>query len=400
MRKKFNVLFLTVTLGLSLISASTGFAAENVATQSNASESTQDEALYVATESIPNNVSEYAQDAFSNFNKNDLNVIGLDSDPSDLSLSTGFKVNLITEQSYDKYYFPVLNQDTAVALLVVDDIGGTLSYTLIQDDVSSFINTTKTSKSKPFNICVSDTTVYAVNSDQNIKVEEEYPDTGEENQQLDTSIFNYSPLSEANKTITTLPIDGDHVFDVKMGEANTFAPSNVTYTAVGKSCNTLPCVNNKTVNGKGTCWASSTAAIAEYIKYGQNKNALKRAKSIRDELLKIHSSSGMGMYDTEKFIKEYTGRELSVVHRSLSWKDARQQILNYDNPVYMYLEDNDDDYRHACVLCGYDYNSSTGNNKRMYIMDPNKSKWVIRSFGSTYVTDSGIVYNWTYSLIK
>ena len=238
-----------------------------------------------------------------------------------------------------------------------------------------------------------DTAVYAVNSEQNIKITESL-DESEEKQQLDTDkLKNYAPLSKTKNTIFTLPIDSTHVFNVKMGEKIMLKARGVT----GKSCDTLPCVSNKVVNGRGTCWASSIASIIEYIQNGSNSDAERKANIIRNSLLK--ESSVGGTASAEYYINNWGGRKVSNVKGALSWAEVKEQILNYDNPVYMSLSEGTD-YSHATVLCGYDYNSTTGQSRRMYLMDPNKSKWVIISYGSTYSSDYGYVFSWDSSVKK
>lgn len=342
---------------------------------------------YIITETLPEDIEEYAQSTFQSLNNNDLKLLDLDVSPEKVKLSYGFKVDLIASQDYNKYYFPILENSQVIATLIVNDIDGEMTYTLLRDDVTHSINNLHASQENPVKIVVSDTAVYAVDNATVSGLGEDFYAT-EASRQSDLEKIQVSAISNAEVNI--ISVDDDHTYDISIGGDNARA-------ITGRSCDNFPYVNNKSVNGVGTCWASSTAAMIEYIKNGSSSTD-SGASTIRDELLKKQTEGGID--DAKTYISDYTGRSLTKTSSSLSWTTVKEQILSKDNPCYMRLHNSATGGYHATALIGYDYESSNDSNHRMYIMDPNVSSRVITSFGSTYATSYGYTYSWIASLKK
>lgn len=372
-----NEIFIRVSYDVFLGSLPlTGWAAESEGT-----------GRYIITETLPQDVEEYAQNTFQSLNNNDLKLLDLDVSPEQVRLSYGFKVDLLTSQNYNKYYFPILANNQVIATLIVNDIDGEMTYTLLRDDVTQSINNLHRSQENPVRIVASDTAVYAVDDTTTSELGKDFYAT-EESHQSDLEKLQVSAISNAEANIVS--VDDNHTYNISIGVDNTRA-------ITGRSCDNFPYVNNKSVNGKGTCWASSTVAIIEYIKNGSSSTN-SGASTIRDELLKKQTTGGID--DAKTYISNYTGRSLTKTSSSLSWTTVKDQILSKDNPCYMRLYNSATGGYHATVLIGYDYESSNDSNHRMYIMDPNVSSRVITSFGSTYATSYGYTYSWVASLKK
>ncbi len=349
---------------------------------------TEDTGRYIMTETIPAKVSEYAQDIFAHLNGNDVHAIGLSVSPEDLSLSLGIKVNMISTEDYSKYYFPVLNGNDIVATLIVNDIDNSLSFTLLQDEITESLNHFNVSKDTPANIIVTNTAAYAVNETDTVTLGES-PYATDETRQTDMEHLQIAPLS--NETVSTIMIGSDNVYDVSMGtESN-------AYAIYGKSCDNLPCVTHNPSIGIGSCWAASAGSIIAYMKEGSSAT-VSDGEYWRDLILE--STLDGNLTNAKKYINMYGTRTQSLNPKALSWSQVKAQILEKDNPCYMSLTSSSSSFGHATVLCGYDYDNTSTKYNRMYIMDPNEPDWFITSYGSTYESSYGYTFKWTNALIS
>lgn len=365
-------------------------------------EDSEEKGLYIKTESISQDVSAYAQDMFSHFKIDTLRVIGLtDGKIDDYLLSKGIKVNLLDNNDYEKYYFPVICNNQIVALLCVNKDGDDLSYTLSNDDVAESLNTISVSAKNAVDIYVSSYTIYAVNNDGITTLSEDIYATEDSKIKDKKELQNLSVNQICRKRNNIVNIlNKDYFYDVRVKQ------SEMTRAVVGRSCDGLPCVPNKTVvcdDGKRryVCWACSSASMIEYINNG-NQSSVSNATDIRDELIEVQKEADTD--DCKTFIEEYTDISLERGYNALSWEKVKEQILFKDTPIYMHLVNYSNYEGHATVLCGYDYDDEDdyGRYNQMYIMDPNiKGKWRITSFGSTYSpSGSSIKYSWIGSLYK
>lgn len=352
------------------------------------SHATEDTGRYIITEAIPNEVSDYAQDIFAHLNGNDVHAIGLTVSPEDLMLSLGFKVHMITTENYSKYYFPVLNGDDIVATLIINDIDNTLSFTMLQDDITKSMNELKVSETSPVNIILTNTAAYAVNDSNTVTLGESGYAT-DETRQKDMEQLQIAPL--ANESTSTILIDSDNIYDVSMGTGSN------AYAIYGKSCDNLPCVRHNPNIGIGTCWAASAGSIIAYMKEGTSVT-ISDGEYWRDVIL--DQSIGGTVLKAKEYINLYGTRKQSLNSKALTWAQVKSQILEKDNPCYMSLVATDTDEGHATVLCGYDYDNTSTKYNRMYIMDPNSTKWHLTTYGSTFTASYPVTYKWTNTLMS
>lgn len=338
---------------------------------------------YIQTETVSDEIQEYAQSVFQSLSSSDFQVLQIDYDPAELKLSYGIKVDLISSVDYEKYYFPILKENQIVLTLIVNKINNELLYTIVKDDITNALNSLQTSIENPVQIVVSDTAIYAVDNSTTYELAKDVYAT-EASSQIDLERLQISAFVSTNTQ--TLCIDANHVFDTTVDQTN-------ARTVVGRSCTNYPFVNNKIVNNTGTCWASCTASMIEYINNGSSSSAT-NAASIRDELLTYQTNGGIN--DAKTYISNYAGRTLTKADSYLSWNTVKYQILSLNNPCYMRLSNSST--AHATVLIGYDYENSDDSNYNMYLMDPNYSSTYITSYGSTVTEAYGSVYTWVASL--
>ena len=353
-----------------------------------ASSQEEETGRYIITDTLSSEIEDYAQTIFQTLDVNDFRYLNLTVSLENVKLSKGFKVTMQTSQEYEKFYFPILDGENVIATLIINDIEGELSFILLRDEVTESINNLESTKEAPAEIIVSDYAVYAVTDDSVAVLGEDfYSDENTVLNEIDTLQSEAASYTED----VILSICSQNVYDVELDTIS-------TVSVVGRSCDNFPIVANKSVNGSGTCWASCTAAIIEYINNGSSSTSSSAAE-IRDEILTSQTSGNIN--DAKSYIKSYTGESLSKKTTYLSWSALKKQILSKDNPCYMRLKNTATSKYHATVLVGYDYNNSDDSDYRMYIMDPNiTTGWVKTSYGSTYTASYGSVYSWVATLYK
>lgn len=340
---------------------------------------------YVSTETIPANVENYAKEVFSKISTNDLNALDISVAADSLRLSLGIKTELLSAEEYEKYYFPILDGNCIIAVLIIDNVDEEMCYTLAAGKIAEAINGLQFEQEDPARIVVSDTAIYAV-SKTSVNMLGESIYATDETHKDDTGQMQITTFAE-----------GDSV-SFSIGSANVYdncVNQNRSRSVVGRSCANFPTVDNKEVEGQGTCWASCIAAIIEYIQNG-SASTNTSAAALRDELLTKQTTGGT--LDAKKYIKEYTDRDVDVVSEYLPWDYVKDQIRIKDNPCFMswYLNTTTN---HATALYGYDYENTDDSNRRMYFMDPNQGK-VITSYGNTYSGYFGIRMVWDYTVLK
>lgn len=125
-------------------------------------------ALYLKTAAIPEAASEYADKMFSSFTKSDLTSLGLtSSEAKGAILANGFCAKAADENvnTENTFYFPILYDGEAVALMTVTYNGIAYGYQLGKDDMVTALNSLTTSYDNAVEIYVSRSAFYGVTDD-------------------------------------------------------------------------------------------------------------------------------------------------------------------------------------------------------------------------------------------
>lgn len=357
-------------------------------------EGTEEKGRFFKSESIPTEVSEYAINVFNSITSENFKLIGLEENKANnYLLSKGIKVNYLSENNIQKYYFPILDNNKVVALLTVDSIKGELVYSLGKNRVSDYIDKFSNSKNEIIEIFVKDSAVYFSNDFETKMVYQDFDaNPQKENIQYINDISKSKNIQEKN--IQEINIENTYKKNTTNENLNSKSLKSVRY---GLSLDGLVCVPNISVNGHGQCWAASLASAIEYMKYGRYNSDYNRAVDLRDELI----NNGWE-YPESNIIEDYTQQSLSETTSFYSWADLKNQIIK-DIPMYAVwgrTKSNGDYITHAVVICGYDYYKNTSTGNRMYIMDPNCTDWQMQGYSSIYASPSHTYTNFERSYYK
>lgn len=349
---------------------------------------------YFWSEPIPQEISDYAINVFNSITSENFKLIGLEEDKTNnYLLSKGIKVNYLSENNIQKYYFPILDNNKVVALLTVDSIKGELVYSLGKNRVSDYIDKFSNSKNEIIEIFVKDSAVYFSNDFETKMVYQDFDaNPQKENIQYINDISKSKNIQEKN--IQEINIENTYKKNTTNENLNSKSLKSVRY---GLSLNGLVCVPNITVNNHGQCWAASLASAIEYMKYGRYNSDYNRAVDLRDELI----NEGWD-HPESNIIEDYTQQSLSETNSFYSWTDLKKQIQK-DIPMYSVWgrTKSDGSYiPHAVVVCGYDYYNDTSTGNRMYIMDPNCTLWQMNGYSTIYASPSHTYPNFERSYYK
>ncbi len=394
--KKLSKLFaaiLAVVLTLTMVSASAS---------SSTTYEVMDDAIYIASENVPDKVTEYVLDQFSHMYADELICLGFTYEEAcNLKLSKGFYT-----YSYDDtidsscvYYFPVMCGSKVIALFIANEFDGSLGYQFGKDDVADALNNLETTSSNPIKIVVSDEAYYAVtDTDVTILSVNWYADNDVVEQQVNSIESNLDIIATESAT-NVVAVGAQSTYDVSVKKYEDYPESLTTVSFE------VAIVDNWTYedsNGDdiGTCWASVTASLIDFYTFGKASGT---ASYIRDEILKDrYASTGSysgSIISAESYIESETGISMTRTGAILSWSDVKTAIAN-EAPCYTRWSTSSSG--HAMALCGYRYESTAPSNSSyysIYVMDPNKTSLKYVGYGSSY-TISNTAYTWTNTLKK
>ena len=288
--KKFFSFFLIVTI---LLSCSILSSAEGLVV----GESRED-GRYIFSNPVPQEVTKYAKSRFELENISWADAMGLVDKASELKLGSGFDITLYdTGMSTEVYYFPVLYQDKIERLyaVVVDDDG---SYHIQSgyDYLARPLNQLELSAENPIRVIASQDAIYAVDSYNTVTIlfEEVLGDPTQIKEQVQN-------LSQSRyKTL-----DGEvvEITDIAVDSMNLTEPlSQLEERATAKKLSVAK-LKNRSVGGRGVCWAATTASCIDYYKDGKTNTSY--AETLMDELIEDRKNNNNGRGWIHRHFWEY-----------------------------------------------------------------------------------------------
>ncbi len=363
--------------------------------------------IYLKSQSIPSAVTEYAKRIYSNLYCEDIENLGFTStEASEMKLAPGFcaKAYDSTIDTSNIFYFPVMYNDSVVALFTVKDEAGTYSYQFGKNDMATALNDLETSYNDSVEIVVSETAFYGV-MNGNVVVLSTLPESTESNIAVETN--NLAAASEISllddSTTDVILISEDTVY------SETVLPNPITRAFRGIQ-RFVPIVDNWTYTSdgttRGTCWASCTGSLIEYYNDGTSASdddaSTMRHTVLADRLSETNSYSG-GIGEAETYIEDHVDNvNMQLVADPLDWDTLKAELLNNSSPCYMRWVNDADNIGHAMVLCGYRYQDTAPNDSSLYgiyLMDPNMDSIQLVTYDSTYTIGS-VAYSWDQTLTK
>lgn len=356
-----------------LIGLSVSSFADSELTIGSSNDLSTEEGLFIESYMVPDDVVEYAKGFFQDISLSDLEAMDLNVNIDDLYLSHGFTVTTIEKNvPDDQYCFPVLENDTVVAMMIVNDDNGRYGIQFGASNFSENFNSLNTDSKNPAAIYVSENAYYSIDQ-KGIGVLETRPEVQkavleDEQRKLSNTI---TLLNEDMPEI--INVSKDTAYNIAPNQLSTFAYTNVRYP--------VAITKNLTIDDKGICWAACTGALIDY--YEDKKANTSHAESLRDEIYKKQkentgSVSG-GASDAQKYIKQYCGLTLSL-KSDLTWEQVRKQV----RPVYTAWRPTDNNTGHAMVLEGNRRSTVNDSYQGIYLMDPNKTSKQLLTYGSAY----------------
>jgi len=134
----------------------------------NAEAAEQRNTVYISTQSVSSEATEYAHDIFSNISETEFKYLGLsESDAKSAVISDGFIAENLTENSESSYifYYPVVSNGKISAMMTVTYNSGKYGFQLGKDTMAENLNNLKTSYDSPAKIYVSPNAFYAATSE-------------------------------------------------------------------------------------------------------------------------------------------------------------------------------------------------------------------------------------------
>jgi hypothetical protein len=379
--KKFFSFFLIVMI---LLSCSILSSAEGLVV----GESRED-GRYIFSNPVPQEVTKYAKSRFELENISWADAMGLVDKASELKLGSGFDITLYdTGMSTEVYYFPVLYQDKIERLyaVVVDDDG---SYHIQSgyDYLARPLNQLELSAENPIRVIASQDAIYAVDSYNTVTIlfEEVLGDPTQIKEQVQN-------LSQSRyKTL-----DGEvvEITDIAVDSMNLTEPlSQLEERATAKKLSVAK-LKNRSVGGRGVCWAATTASCIDYYKDGKTNTSY--AETLMDELIEDrknnnNGSTAAGIPEVRDYIESYCP-DLTTSSTTKLTYDKVKPYINSNQPLYTSWSRVSDDAGHAIVLCGY---RMSGGTEQMYLMDSNYTdNYQICDFGENYQTPGSAAFKW------
>lgn len=350
--------------------------------------------LYLATEAVPNDASDFAIEVFESLDSDYLSALELMVSPSDLYLAQGF---VMENTEVPQYYFPILEGDTVVAMMIITDNGGNYGFQLGITDLAENLNTIQVDSNNPAKVIVTDNGCYAVDSESNVSVLDTDPEVSDDIIKSESEMLAQETLSIADQDKLVINISKNTAYDAKISDFDTYAlmqkdhkvaqVDNWTYT---------------TTDGvrHGTCWASCVGSLVDYYLNGVNASEgtadYYRTKA-KDEQKRTTGSYGANYIDAATYINKYAKSSISCTKKLMSWQEIKTALNSKPKlPFYSRWATLNEDAFHAMVIRGYRYDNAQPNNEQLYsiiLMDPNEKTPQILQYRSSY-TISKRLYSW------
>lgn len=364
-----------------------------------------DNAIYIDSQAVPQEITEYAKNIFSNLYYEDIEYLGFSyTESSEMKLAPGFCANAYdnTIDASNIYYYPVMCNDDIVALFTVKDNNGIYSYQFGKDDIAISLNNINTSRDNALEIIVSNDAFYGITND-GVFVLSTQPTADQS--EIATETENLA----AEKQIALATDTSAEVITISTNTTytETALASPKARTYIGKK-RFVPIVDNWSYpsgdSTRGSCWASCTGSLIEYYTDGTKATVddakEMRTKVLEDRLADNGAYSG-GISAAKKYIEKYVDDySMTIIDTCLAWTDVKKELLNDNAPCYTRWLNDESNVGHAMVLCGYRYQDTDPNNSSyygIYLMDPNKDSIQLVSYNSTYTINSK-EYEWVKTL--
>ena len=211
--KKVMALLLSMTMvaGMSVSS----FADEKL-TIGSSNEQEVREGLFIASNFVPTGAEEFAIKMFESLTPQDMDILEMGNDIEAVRLGYAFTVD---GTEIPQYYFPILENDTVIGIMIVSDYGNRYGFQLGVTNLSENINKLKTDSQNPAEIIVSENAYYGKDKDS-VQILKKNPEVSEqvieeEVQELSNEI---TPLGEKE----IVGVSSENVFDTKINTIETY----------------------------------------------------------------------------------------------------------------------------------------------------------------------------------
>ena len=390
--KKVIALLLSMTMvaGMSVSS----FADEKL-TIGSSNEQEVREGLFIASNSVPTGAEEFAIKMFESLTPQDMDILEMGNDIEAVRLGYAFTVD---GTEIPQYYFPILENDTVIGIMIVSDYGNRYGFQLGVTNLSENINKLKTDSQNPAEIIVSENAYYGKDKDS-IQILKKNPEASEqvieeEVQELSNEI---TPLGEKE----IVGVSSENVFDTKINTVE-------TYKLMGKK-HDVACVNNMSYEENnethGSCWASCVGSLVDFYIDGKKTpgEGARYRKQAFDEQKASTGSHAASNTEATKYINKYSGSNLSYRKEDPVWSTIKSTLLNKTipagskgSPFYSYWLELSEKSAHAMVVSGYRYENAKPNDESyycIYLMDPNESTIQLLQYRDNYTIGKSL-YTW------
>ncbi len=390
--KKSLMLLLSATmiLGMSISSL-----ADSGLTIGSSSEYAIEDGLFIASNFVPEEAEEYAIKIFESLTYEDMSILEIGKNMDAIRLAHGFTVE---NTEIPQYYFPVLENNTVVGMLMVNDHTGFYGFQLGSSDFSENINNLETDLENPAQIIVSENAYYSMGKN-GVEVLEALPEVPSEI--LESEMHEVRQGMDTFTEKQVVNISANNVCDATIRES-------VSYTLKGKK-HTVAYVDNwvytEGSEEHGTCWASCVGSLVDFYQDGKANESTAgsyRTKA-KDERKKETGSYSASSSVATKYINKYSNASVSYRREAPDWATIKSTLLSKTipsgqkgMPFYTHWENFSGDSAHAMVVSGYRYEDTKPNDESyysIYLMDPNKKAVQMLQYRDSY-TINGRLYNW------
>lgn len=350
------------------------------------------DALFVISNEIPSEVTNYAKGCFSNLTTGFLLDMEFTAEEvNNLHLAKGFTPYEYDDCDLPLYYFPVMNGDCIIALLKVIDHGANnYSFQFGKSDFANLLNNVISSEDSPVVFVITDEAMYSLDENDEFDLMETFIpyNTNPSSKRSAVSLanepidLNFSEVIFDNETLVEISDDSTYSDTITSSSNARSAPSNNALS--------VPFVGNGTTTDypSGICWASAAASVIKY-----RANPSDSATVIRDNIVaKGYDATHPNI--TKKMaaeIKDYVGS--STYKTTVSFSTVKSKI---DAGVPLYTRWGiSTGGGHALVMRSYEVDSS--GNESVGFMDPNYNYYTAMTFGTSFSNGTKI-YTWTNTI--
>lgn len=390
-KKVFSLLLsAAMVLGMSVSSF-----ADSGLTIGSSNENTVEEGLFIASNPVPEKAAEYAIKIFESLTPEDMSILRIGQNMDAIRLAHGFTVE---NTEIPQYYFPVLEDNTVVGILMVNDHADSYGFQLGTSDFSENLNILETDSQNPAQIVASENAYYSMDKN-GVEVLKTLPEISSEILEDEMNEVKNAADTFAEKEV--INISSNNVYDATIKE---FVP----YTLMGKK-HTVAYVDNWTYTEgdvlHGTCWASCVGSLVDF--YQDGKSNASTADSYRtkanNEQKKNTGSYSATSSEVTKYINKYSDSSISYRTEVPNWATIKSTLLNKTipsgqkgMPFYSQWDGFSGKSFHAMVVSGYRYEDTKPNDESyysVYLMDPNEETPQLLQYKDSY-TINGKLYSW------